>query len=520
MGVIVKPRIQKVLALVIVAALSAWALVSCSLIPAAQHKADEVLTIATPVAPSSLNPALALAGRASAVLTPAYEPLVRLTAKGDMEPGLAQAWSISENLDSISFTLRPGALFSNGEAVTAGAVKASVEYFQRARGPYAALLKDLREILTPSDSAVTFSFSAPQPGIASLFSSVFNVGDIIAPAAIADPGLLSMSTFGAGPYVLDTERTIPGSRYVFTPNAQYVNQQSVQWPGIEMTIFADQNQAMTAFKNGHVMLMVADPMTAQANVGSLPQGSHTYTVPAQWSGIVLSDRAGEVSPALGDVRVRRALNYATDRQAIDEALWGQFATPSAQLQVEGYTGFDASLNDAYPYDPEKAKALLAEAGYPNGFPLPVGYLSNSLNEAELKLISAQWSRVNVQVVGIPVKTMSDIAVLGGSKKVGALLAQSFAATPDIAFSQTLSTTGVYNIYGSADPDLTALITKAKTASLSGQQGAWKSVSEWVVANAWFDVVASIPNIVFASAAIRSVDLGRLAIVDPMGVIPQ
>lgn len=514
------PRVVKSIAMSAGVVTLALALVSCSLLAFSGAKATETLTIATPVAPSSLNPALALSGRAAAVFTPAYEPLIRLSQQGEIQPGLATSWTVSKNLDSITFSLRTGALFSNGEAVTAASVRGSVEYFQRAKGPYAGLLKNLRAIETPNDSTVTFTFSSPQPGLVSLFSSVFNVGNIIAPAGVANPALLSGSTLGAGAYVLDSERSIPGSTYVFTPNSNYVDQQKVLWPGITMTVFPDQNQAMTAFKNGQVMLLVADPMTAQANAGTLPRGTQTITVPAQWSGIVLSDRSGKVVPALKDVRVRQALNYATDRKAITSALFGQFAAPASQLHVEGYVGFDKSFDSAYPYDVDKAKKLLAEAGYDKGLSIPVGYITNALNDAELALISAQWAKVNVKVVGVPVKNLSEFAVLGGAQKVGALLAQAFSASPDITFEQTLSSAGVYNIYGSTSPELSGLVSRAMSAPQDEQETAWKAVHQWVLNEAWFDIVAAVPNIVFASSAVKSVDLGRLPVIDPLRVTPS
>lgn len=492
----------------------------CSLLGLGSPKGKETLTIGIPVAPSSLNPALSLAGRVNAVLQPAYEPLVKLGAKGEALPGLATSWKVDDALTTITFTLRRDVQFSNGEAVTPAAVKNSILYFKNAGGPYAGLLRGLKDISTQNDDTVLITFSTPQPDLTALFSSVFNIGDIIAPAALSNPQLLTTNTFGAGPYILDSSSTVSGSRYTFTPNKAYYDQGQIEWPGIEMSVFTDQNQAMTAFKNGQIMVAMADPITAGANAASLPSGTHTFTAPSQWTGVVFSDRAGDVTPALANVNVRRALNFATDRQAIATNTFGKFATPTTQLQVEGFIGFEQTNDSAYPFNLEKAKELMAQAGYASGFTLTMGYIKNTINELELSQITEQWAKINVKVVGSPVGSIAELAILGGGKKVGAVLGQAYSTTPYAAYSQTLSTTGSYNIYGSSDPALTTLVNSAISAGVSQQESSWKAVHRWVVDQAWFDVFASLPNIVLTSNKVKSVKLGTTPVIDVTKVVPN
>ncbi len=91
------------------------------------------------------------------------------------------------------------------------------------------------------------------------------------------------------------------------------------------------------------------------------------SAPAAMVGMYIADVDGTVVPAFKDLRVRQALNYAIDREAITKSVYGDFGIPTDQYVPEGIGGYLPELEDVYPYDPEKAKELLAEAGYPDGF---------------------------------------------------------------------------------------------------------------------------------------------------------
>src|SRR5207249_3392144 len=88
-----------------------------------------------------------------------------------------------------------------------------------------------------------------------------------------------------------------------------------------------------------------------------------------WAGLLLLDRSGKINPALKDVRVRQAINYAFDKQALLKALQKGYATPSTQIFPPRSPGYDTSLDSKYDYNPTKAKQLLSDAGFANGFTL-------------------------------------------------------------------------------------------------------------------------------------------------------
>ena len=515
-----KKRILTGVAVVAVAATAALGLTACSG-SSAPKKSTETLTISSALMPNSLNPAISGNGRAGVALYPAYEPLVRSKEDGTIEAALATAWKASDDLKQITFTLRKNVKFSNGEALTPDAVKNSIMFYKNYKGaPYAVNLKDLSDITTSGDSEVTIKFSTPQPDILSMFNAAFNYGDIIAPAGIKNPDDLAKNTYGAGPYMIDASQTVSGSKWVYVPNPNYYDQSKIYWPKIEMSYYADQNSAMQAFKAGQIMYMVTDPLTANANVATLPAGARAIYSPAQWTGVIFSDRSGSVVKPTGDVRVRQALNYATDKAAIVKALFGQFGAPTNQLQVEGFIGYDKANDSAYPYDPAKAKALLAEAGYPNGFEITIAYVKNTLNEGQFTAIQSQWKEVGVTVKGYTMASTPEIATLAAKGNIGGILGQSNSNSPYLAYNQPLAKTGSYNIYGSTNPELDKLYVAAVNAPASGQEAAWKAVHKWVVDQAWFDVIAALPAVAIASSKVNAPKPGAALVTDFVNITPK
>lgn len=506
---------------VAVVAAAALALTGCSSAPAAPKKSTETLTISSALMPNSLNPAISGNGRAGVAMYPAYEPLIRSKADGTIEAALATSWKASDDLKSITFGLRKNVKFSNGEALTATAVKNSIEFYKNYKGaPYAINLKDMTGIVTPDENTVTINFSTPQPDILTMFNAAFNCGDIIAPAGIKNPDDLAKNTYGAGPYMIDATQTVSGSKWVYVPNPNYYDQSKIYWPKIEMSYFADQNSAMQAFKSGQVMYMISDPLTANANNATLPAGARVIYSAAQWTGIIISDREGKVTPALGNVKVRQALNYATDKSAIVKALFGQFGAPTNQLQVEGFIGYDKANDSAYPYDPAKAKALLAEAGFANGFEMTIAYVKNTLNEGQFTAIQSQWKEIGVTVKGLTMASTPEIATLAAKGTVGGILGQSNSNSPYLAYNQPLGKTGSYNIYNSTNPELDKLYQAAINAPAAGQEAAWKAVHKWVVDQAWFDVIAALPAVAIASSKVNAPVPGAALVTDIVNITPK
>jgi peptide/nickel transport system substrate-binding protein len=137
------------------------------------------------------------------------------------------------------------------------------------------------------------------------------------------------------------------------------------------------------------------------------------TGPAGLAMFMVTDPGGKLTPALGKTAVRQALGYAINRQAIAKALWGSYGSTSESPQAAGAPGYTAEANNYYTYNPGKAKQLLAQAGYPNGFSVTV-LVSTGQPEMEqmTEAVASDWAKIGVKlkiVAPPPVVQRADLA---------------------------------------------------------------------------------------------------------------
>ena len=360
--------------------------------------------------------------------------------------------------------------------------------------------------------------SAPQPALLSLFDAYFNSGDIISPNGVAKPDQLGAATFGAGPYKLDPSATITGKSYTYVPNEHYYDKSRIQWDKVVVQVFEDQNAGIQAMKAGQLKVLVSDPFTGNANAANLPKDLRIVSDPVQWTGLILADREGVFQPELKDVRVRQAINYALDRKLIATALFGKLAEPSAQLQSKGFLGYDPEIEKRYPYDPAKAKALLAEAGYPNGFDLKLQYVNNTLSRFMTMAIAGQLKKVGIRPVTEEFQNFGAMIAAERSKKIGALMFNSNSGVPNLARFQTLGK-GSLNHYKTEDATLTKLMDEAAALPLDKAESAWKKVYAHAAEIAWFAPVVASHTVYFVSNSVKAPRIGQSIVIDAIDFLP-
>jgi peptide/nickel transport system substrate-binding protein len=209
------------------------------------------------------------------------------------------------------------------------------------------------------------------------------------------------------------------------------------------------------------------------------------------------DRAGATSPALGKQQVRQAMNYAIDRDSIAKAVGPAF-TPSAQIVPKDGDGYDASLNSAYPYDPAKAKQLLASAGYPNGVSFKL--VDVSLNSADT---ITQAAVQELGAVGIKADLTGDATDLNkfiadmASKKYGVATFGTGGPMFANALQNFASAASPLNPFNSKDPQITQAFNALATASEADQKAAAVALNKAVSEQAWFVPIAEASNWTFA-----------------------
>lgn len=321
-----------------------------------------VLSVGDPTNPAKNN------STNGQILSIAYAPLLYLNANGSLRPALATKWRFVGGNKNFELTLRRDARFSDGTRVTAPAVAGWLEYYAASKNSQSGLFGPNPKFRALDRWTVRITLQIPNPSLPRyLTQQSVNWPFVASPAAVANPDLFTKATYGAGPYKLDYAASVPGDHYLYVPNPYYYDKSAIHLRQLYVKVFADGTSMFQALEAGQL------DAVAQAVATTAPAaekaGFQVVSAPYATANIQLNVRG---SKPLADVRVRRAMNYALDRKAIARTVYGKYATGTSQFLTTADA--DPGLQNYYAYSPAKAKALLAEAGYPNGFPFTLDYI--------------------------------------------------------------------------------------------------------------------------------------------------
>src|SRR3569832_233287 len=321
-------------------------------LPAFAQKGKDSIVIAMQLEPPGFDPT---AGAASAIgevtLYNIYETLTKINGDGKVTPLLAESWEISPDLKTYTFKLRKGIKFQNGEPFNAHAVKFS---FDRAGGEKSTN-KDKRTFANVTtqvvdDNTVVLLNKEVDPDLPFLLGQATAI--IVEPKS-ADANATKPT--GTGPFKLDS--WTPGSSCVLSRWDGYRGVQQPKLKRVTFRFISDPSASAAALLSGDVDAFPRCQTRIVSQFKSNPQfqvllgGSRAKTI--------LSINSKH--KPLDDVRVRRAVLAAIDRKGFIQAASDGFGTPIGSHYVPGAEGF-VDTTGVNPYDPEKAKKLLAEAG--------------------------------------------------------------------------------------------------------------------------------------------------------------
>ena len=324
-----------------------------------------------------------------------HDALVRPYPGQKMGPSLAESWEESEDGLTYQFKLRPGLRFHNGDPVTTEDVKFS---FERYQGAGAQTLKDhVREIEIVDPQNLRFRLKAPWPDFMTFYGTTATAAGIVVPkkylTEVGDDGF-KKHPIGAGPYKFVANK--PGIEVELEAYPGYWR----RVPNVKTLVMRSVPDATTRalmVKTGEAdMAYALDGVDAEGIKGD--PGVEIEHASIFW--IEFSEQWDPKSP-WHDQRLRLAVNYALDRQRINEAACLGFCPPAGVI-VPRVMDFALQV-EAMPYDLPKAKQLLAEAGYPNGldagefaanpgFPTVADALVNDLNAAGIRVRLRQMER--------------------------------------------------------------------------------------------------------------------------------
>ncbi|HEY8754439.1 MAG TPA: ABC transporter substrate-binding protein [Arthrobacter sp.] len=433
------------------------------------------LTLGSVADLKSFDPIDAHIGHLMPIYQSAYDTLILRAPDGKLTPMLATKWEYNADNTVLTLSLRTDVTFSDGTKFDAAAAKANLDHFKDAKGTDAYQAASLKSVAVVDPATVAITLTAPDPAFTYYLTQA--EGLVASPKAIGTDGIKT-DPAGSGPYVLDTKNTVKGSQYVFTKRDGYWNKDLQKFDKITIKYLVDLTARTNALVSGQIDAALLDPKTGKQAEGS---GLVLNKSQVDWQGILLYDRAGGINPELANVKVRQAINYAFDRKTIlDQQLLGQ-GTVTDQVFGPESGAYVPALDNMYPYDPTKAKSLLAEAGYPNGFTLKIPTVAAF--DAINAVFKQQLADVGITLVAESIPPANFVADMAAGKYAGATF-QLYQGEPWVAINQMISTTALYNPFKSATPELAAMIKDVQNGGANSSELA-KKVNQYVTENAWF-----------------------------------
>jgi peptide/nickel transport system substrate-binding protein len=346
------------------------------------------------------------------LLQHSYEGLTRFDAKMQVEPALATGWTVISPTQ-VRFQLRRGVKFHDGTPFSADDVVFSFERITAPTGNLHVYVSGVQAIRKIDAHTVDVLLKAPNPSLLSNFTDFRIVSKAWAeknrtlqPAdyRAQQENHASRHAMGTGPYKITA--WVPEQRLNLVQNPDWWDAKNASnvTEAVYLPIKSDQTR-MAALMSGEVDLLTEVPVQDVARVKSEPKlkllmGNEVRAIFIGMDQGAAEIPGGSVKGAnpYKDRRVREAMNLAIDRAALQRAIMRGLSMPAGSLVSPGVTGHDAAVDTPLPADPERAKKLLAEAGYPQGFAIPFQCPNNRyVNDEEIcQAVVAMWARIGVR----------------------------------------------------------------------------------------------------------------------------
>ena len=397
---------------------------------------------------NTFNPEQSLNPCGFAILSNIYASGLGITNNAFL-PNIVESWSSTSN--TVTLHLRPGVVFSNGDPVDANAIKTSLLYMRMS--PLLTTLSAISTIDVVDPLTLVLNLSNPIPG--DVIQALYHTdGTIVDPSTISTD---ATKPVGAGPFVLSSYQQ--GSSINLVANPKYWNKGQYKLGGIDFVQVGLGPQTVGALESGAVDMATLEPnevaqVEAQPNLGVAVGQSYDYF------DLQMRQNTGPFTNA----KVRAALEYAVDRNALNHTVNDGLGEPAYQPFPSWSPGYNTSVGSKYTYQPAKAKAMLKAAGYPNGISFTLVVPSGDASLGQISLIIQQQAQaagftVNLQQVD-PADLLTDVYIKGQGD---AVLTDQLSNGPDLAnnFEDEFLPIGfLTQHFGTANPQLAPYIKQA------------------------------------------------------------
>ena len=393
------------------AAVAACAIVggTFAVAPAAAAKTLRMANQGDPLSldPHSLNETLQLT-----MLSNVYEGLVGYGKDLKIVPLLATDWK--QTAPTVwRFNLRKGVVFHDGTPFTADDVIFSYERAKADGSDMKSYVGSVKEVRKVNDHAVDFITEAPNPILPNVFvrwlmmSKKWCIDNRAERPVDKRKGVENVASFkanGTGPFRVRSRD--PGNRTVLVRNGSYWDKLETNIDEVVFTPIANPSTRVAALISGEIDMMEPVPVQDAARINAAPglvvmQGPELRTIflgmDQKRDELLFSSVKGK-NP-FKDKRVRQAFYQAIDVNAIQKAVMRGASAPTGLMIAPGIKGFPTELNKRLPYDPDGAKKLLTDAGYPQGFEVGMNCPNDRyVNDEEIcKAASAMLAKVGIKV---------------------------------------------------------------------------------------------------------------------------
>jgi peptide/nickel transport system substrate-binding protein/glutathione transport system substrate-binding protein len=350
------------------------------------------LRLAMPYNPASVDP---MTGRNLPdfdVLYAVFDALIDFEPKTlELKPGLAKSWKFTDP-KTLVLDLVEGVKFHDGTEFDGEVVKFNIErYKSDQRSNVKADLSSVDSVEVNGKNQVTLKLNKPNAGLPNILTN--RVGLMVSPKAIqaAQGGNVDRVAVGTGPFKFVSWQD--NDSFVLVRNENYWKPGLPYLDGINIKIINELNTIVRAVVAGEADLGV----NLQAPQKAVADRSPSVVSVASPSLVLYGAFLNYGKPPLDNQKVRQALNYALNREEINKIVAVGLGQPSSAILPKEHWACDPATQNFYPYDPEKAKALLAEAGHPNGVEIETYGWADQLAMQRQEVIISQLAKVGIRI---------------------------------------------------------------------------------------------------------------------------
>jgi peptide/nickel transport system substrate-binding protein len=333
-----------------------------------------------------------------------FEGLTTVDKAGKVQPQLAESWTISPDGLSYTFKLRQGVTFHNGVAFDSSVAKFAID---RARGadsvnPQKRYFASIDAVETPDAATLVLKLKKPTGSL--LYWLGWPASVMVEPKSAADN---KVTPIGTGPFKFVS--WAKGSKVDLAKNADYWNKAvSVKLDTASFRFIGDAQAQAAALTAGDVDAF--PEFGAPELVKSFADNKKLATVIGNTELKVVAGMNNTRKP-FSDKKVRQALMMAVDRATVVEGAWSGYGTPIGSHYTPNDRGYK-DLTGTWAYDAAKAKALLAEAGYPNGFTFTIKAPQMAYAQRSSQILQAMFAEIGVtmtiETTEFPAKWVADV----------------------------------------------------------------------------------------------------------------